>query len=215
MEIYLYQNDKQVGPYTEQQLRDMVASGAIGKTEFAWHEGLGEWQPLDKIISFAPAAPAFPPPPEKQNNNGKPKSVNFAAIFLLLFIVGVTVAVLLDQQPNNPFKGAISIIAKESKELTVEKAQSALDQINKGGGTAVVTGIPSNNDPGSKWVEVTLNNFKYNDARQYSNPSVKYSGPATAVFQGYNDGRWVLKSLWLGDGVGGMTPFIELNITVK
>jgi hypothetical protein len=63
MQIYLYQNDKQVGPYTEKQLRDMVKAGAISQTEFAWREGLSEWQSLDRMIAFAPVAPIFHPPP--------------------------------------------------------------------------------------------------------------------------------------------------------
>jgi hypothetical protein len=96
MEIYLYQNDKQVGPYTEQQLRDMLASGAIGKTESAWHEGLGEWQPLDKVISFAPVAPAFPPPPKQITSPALVtprshfnKAVIIVPAILLVFIIGI------------------------------------------------------------------------------------------------------------------------------
>jgi hypothetical protein len=38
----------------------MVKAGAIGQDEHAWHEGLTEWQPLNKIISFATSDPAFP-----------------------------------------------------------------------------------------------------------------------------------------------------------
>jgi hypothetical protein len=96
MQIYLYQNEAQVGPYTEQQLRDMVTSGAIGQNEQAWHEGLGEWQPLNKIISFAPTRPAFPPPPKQLKDNGRivsRKPINdlrilFYTIALCLIVAG-------------------------------------------------------------------------------------------------------------------------------
>src|ERR1035441_284207 len=70
MDIYLYQNDKQVGPYTEQELRTLVKSGAISKTEYAWHEGLTEWQPLNAIISLAACGPAFFPPAKKKVQTG-------------------------------------------------------------------------------------------------------------------------------------------------
>jgi len=65
MQIYLYQNDQQVGPFTEEAIRGMVASGAISPDDLGWHEALPEWQPLHTFISFAaaPAAPAFAPAP--------------------------------------------------------------------------------------------------------------------------------------------------------
>jgi len=63
VQIYLYQIDRAVGPYTEEQLRVLVNSGAISTTEHAWHDGLAEWQPLDTIISFAAGGAAIPAPP--------------------------------------------------------------------------------------------------------------------------------------------------------
>jgi hypothetical protein len=69
VKYYLYQKDKQVGlSYTEQQLRDMVKSGVIDHNVFAWRQGLAQWQPLNKIISFTETAttnkekrqPSFP-----------------------------------------------------------------------------------------------------------------------------------------------------------
>jgi hypothetical protein len=62
MQIYLYQNDKQIGPYTEEDLRSMVASGVVSRTENAWHDGLTEWQPLDTVVSLN-QSPALPPLP--------------------------------------------------------------------------------------------------------------------------------------------------------
>ena len=55
-----------MGPYTEDQLRVLVKSGAISKTEHAWHDGLSDWQPLDTIISFAASGPAIPASPKKE-----------------------------------------------------------------------------------------------------------------------------------------------------
>lgn len=54
VQIYLYRNDQQEGPYTEDQLREMVASGGVTQTEYAWHEGLPEWQHLNTLIHFSP-----------------------------------------------------------------------------------------------------------------------------------------------------------------
>lgn len=53
MQIYLYQNDQQIGPYTEQQIRELVSAGTIQENDVCWHEGLPDWQPLNTVISFA------------------------------------------------------------------------------------------------------------------------------------------------------------------
>jgi len=63
VQIYLYQIDRAVGPYTEEQLRVLVKSGAITTTEHAWHDGLPDWQPLDTVINFAADGPTIPPEP--------------------------------------------------------------------------------------------------------------------------------------------------------
>jgi hypothetical protein len=68
MQIYLYQNNKQEGPYTDEDIRRLVKSGAISQTVSARHESHSEWQPLNTLITFPANRPAFPPPP-KQNKN--------------------------------------------------------------------------------------------------------------------------------------------------
>lgn len=61
MEIYIYQDGQQVGPYSDEQIRGMVASRTISETDLGWHEGLPEWQPLNTILAFVP--PALVPTP--------------------------------------------------------------------------------------------------------------------------------------------------------
>ena len=60
MQIYLYQNDQQIGPYTEQQIREFISAGTIQESDVCWHEGLSDWQPLNTVISLAvrPVQPA-------------------------------------------------------------------------------------------------------------------------------------------------------------
>jgi hypothetical protein len=61
MELYLYQNGEQFGPYTEDQISSMLTSGALSRDDLVWHEGLTEWQPLHVIFSLpAPVAPLAP-----------------------------------------------------------------------------------------------------------------------------------------------------------
>jgi hypothetical protein len=63
MELFLHQNGEQVGPYTEEQLAAMVASGAISRGDIVWREGLADWQPIHTVINLpAPLAPKAPSP---------------------------------------------------------------------------------------------------------------------------------------------------------
>ncbi|MGB8352784.1 MAG: response regulator, partial [Chthoniobacteraceae bacterium] len=92
VQIYIYQIDRAVGPYTEEQLRVLVDAGAITKTEHAWHEGLAEWQPLDTIISFAagggpapaPNGPAVPAAPKKKEQAASKKEQTGTALNVLV-----------------------------------------------------------------------------------------------------------------------------------
>jgi len=63
MNYYLYLNEQQVGPYTEEQIRELVAAGTVAQTDLCWHEGLTEWQPLNTILGFVQVAA---PPPQPQ-----------------------------------------------------------------------------------------------------------------------------------------------------
>ena len=57
MEIHIAKNGERMGPYSEAQVREMLAAGSLAATDLAWHEGLGDWKPLASLLSSAPAAP--------------------------------------------------------------------------------------------------------------------------------------------------------------
>lgn len=79
MDIYLHQNGVQAGPFTEEQVRDMVGVGAVSPKDFAWRDGLPEWRPLDEVISMS--APPPPPPPEPPEPElAPPVSRDFSAL---------------------------------------------------------------------------------------------------------------------------------------
>lgn len=66
MKLLLYQGEEQVGPYTEEQVRGMVAAGTISEEALGWHEGLAEWQPLNAILYFETQESAPVPVPSGQ-----------------------------------------------------------------------------------------------------------------------------------------------------
>lgn len=49
LQIYLARNDQQAGPYTLQQVNDMLATQQILLTDLAWHKGMTEWKVLGEL----------------------------------------------------------------------------------------------------------------------------------------------------------------------
>ena len=58
MQIYLARNNEQAGPYTLEQVNQMLANGQVVLADLAWHEGMTQWQPLGELtggeLSYQP-----------------------------------------------------------------------------------------------------------------------------------------------------------------
>ena len=73
MEYFILKPDgEQTGTYSIDQIRSMLNSGYIGLDTRYWHEGISDWQPVDRIeesVNFPEPSPdephAAPPPPRK------------------------------------------------------------------------------------------------------------------------------------------------------
>ena len=75
MQIYLARNNQQAGPYTLEQLNQMLTSQQVLLTDLVWHEGMTEWKALGELtqgklvyqpIGYNPAPPE-PTPFENQD----------------------------------------------------------------------------------------------------------------------------------------------------
>ncbi|MGE8541840.1 MAG: RDD family protein [Acinetobacter sp.] len=49
MQIYLARNNQQAGPYSLEQLNQMLASQQVLLTDLAWHQGMAEWKALGEL----------------------------------------------------------------------------------------------------------------------------------------------------------------------
>ena len=49
MQIYLARNNQQAGPYSLEQVNQMLASQQVLLTDLAWHEGMAEWKTLGEL----------------------------------------------------------------------------------------------------------------------------------------------------------------------
>lgn len=72
-QYYLRLNGENVGPYFEEQIREMLRSGQVAPSELVWKEGMAEWLPCSTVFGEvnaaapqpAPAAPVPPPLPQE------------------------------------------------------------------------------------------------------------------------------------------------------
>ena len=78
MDIWIIRDGEKVGPLHDYEIRRKIENGELPASTPAWHEGLGDWRPLDKIEIFTrefelaagrqspdipPAAETATPPP--------------------------------------------------------------------------------------------------------------------------------------------------------
>lgn len=82
MQIYLARNNQQAGPYTLDQLNQMLANQQVLLTDLAWHQGMQEWKALGELTqgqmvyqpspSHLAAANPFPAPQSVEANYQNP-----------------------------------------------------------------------------------------------------------------------------------------------
>lgn len=49
MQIYLARNNQQAGPYSLEQVNQMLSSQQVLLTDLVWHEGMTEWKTLGEL----------------------------------------------------------------------------------------------------------------------------------------------------------------------
>jgi membrane protein YdbS with pleckstrin-like domain len=62
MEFLIHHAGREIGPYSESEVRSRLLSGAINSSDLAWHEGASDWTPLFSFVQFAPSPRQTPPP---------------------------------------------------------------------------------------------------------------------------------------------------------
>lgn len=57
MNIYLAKDGAQTGPFSEDQLHQMLAGGQAVSSDLAWREGMADWQPLRNLLGLSQPPP--------------------------------------------------------------------------------------------------------------------------------------------------------------
>jgi Zn-dependent protease with chaperone function len=63
MKIYLNQNNQKVGPYSQEEARNLVYSGDVQRSALACAEGAADWVPLDSLLTKSDGASTVAVPP--------------------------------------------------------------------------------------------------------------------------------------------------------
>src|SRR5438552_2834767 len=51
MDVFIHKNDQQMGPFSSEDIHAMLERGEITTQDFAWTDGLPDWQPLSSLLS--------------------------------------------------------------------------------------------------------------------------------------------------------------------
>jgi uncharacterized RDD family membrane protein YckC len=74
MRYFIGKDGKQLGPFSEEQVRAKLASGEVGHGDLGWHEGMSEWKPLSSLLASS-SPPHFTPSsfstPSPEFNQGR------------------------------------------------------------------------------------------------------------------------------------------------
>jgi Zn-dependent protease with chaperone function len=63
MKIYVSQDNEKLGPYSKEELRDLIYSGRVRHSATACIEGSTEWLPIDNLLNQREASPTAGTPP--------------------------------------------------------------------------------------------------------------------------------------------------------
>lgn len=54
LEITVLKNGQNIGPFTQDELKNLIRKGTFDANDLAWHEGLENWQPIVEIVPISP-----------------------------------------------------------------------------------------------------------------------------------------------------------------
>ena len=62
MDFLIHHDGREIGPYSESEVRSRLIAGAITSSDLAWHEGALDWAPLSSFVQFTTTPRPTPPP---------------------------------------------------------------------------------------------------------------------------------------------------------
>ena len=126
MQIFIARDGQQTGPFSLEQVQQMLTAGGASGEDLAWYEGAPEWMPLSQVPGVTGNAP--PPTPKLQPIQGTPRptETRTSGAAVASMILGILGFIIL------PIVGAIAAIIT---------GHIGLGTIKKGAGTVKGRGM--------------------------------------------------------------------------
>jgi hypothetical protein len=86
-QVFLYKDDQQVGPFSPEQIRTLVANGHFSYDDPAWHEGMAEWESLRNVFERLDVPPPIPVAPTQTEVESPGDEALFHHVAPLKFIL--------------------------------------------------------------------------------------------------------------------------------
>lgn len=110
--IYFARDGQQEGPFTKEQLGQMLMAGSVLGDSLCWHDGLPQWAPVAEIFPDLVASHA-PPPPLQPTTSGRVQMEVLRTEFYQLPKISIEKAsVVVESGAMHYMRGAINIESK-------------------------------------------------------------------------------------------------------
>jgi hypothetical protein len=99
--IHVVHNNEQIGPLTEEEIRQKLSAGELDQNDIAWKEGMAGWQPLRTILDpQTGSSPAFNPQKAPRKKLILFGSIGCMGLLGALALFGVLTAAFFGIQDN-------------------------------------------------------------------------------------------------------------------
>ena len=157
----------------------------------------------------------------RQTTNSNVPTAKLQVLSPLLIVIGVVVLIVIAVVGISAIVIFQNVSSRSmstpfvSRGLTTQRAQSALNSWVKSGNVSVL-GVQEVSSENAAVAQLSFSNFNYKlrDPMFGGQNDKTYSGPGTAVFTHYTDGRWVLTKVTIGQGFDSVW-WDNLNIEAR
>lgn len=134
--ITITRDGKNYGPYSKEELHELIASRNVSPDDLAWKEGMSDWRPLRVVmegLSHLPKSPQPPPAPADPIQPATKRGVSPMVMATILISVGIVILLfhqaVSDANPGPPtgtdhYYTAIATIREHLKAPSTAKFSS-------------------------------------------------------------------------------------------
>lgn len=81
-EWFLYYNESQYGPFTEEEVQGLAGVGKITSESFVWKDGMSDWEKIGSLAHFAPVLKSMPKKESSSEKRASPRKPVLAKVII-------------------------------------------------------------------------------------------------------------------------------------